>query len=50
MFWSLVLRMEGCFGLPLSDAILFKPKLQKRFNSALVLNEALGNFLEHENR
>ena len=21
MFWSLVLRMEGCFGLPLSDAI-----------------------------
>ena len=22
MFWYLVLRMESCFGLPLSDAIL----------------------------
>ena len=27
-----------------------EPKLPNRFNSALVLNEALGNFLEHENR
>ena len=26
MFWSLVLRIEGCFGLPQSDAILFKFK------------------------
>ena len=23
ILWSLVLRMEGCFGLPLSNAILF---------------------------
>ena len=26
MFWSLVFRMEGYFGQPLSDAILFKFK------------------------
>ena len=27
-----------------------EPKLPKRFNSAVFLSEALGNFLEHENR
>ena len=27
-----------------------EPKLAKRFNSAVFLNEALGNFLQHENR
>ena len=37
MFWKYLNTQNG-------------PKLPKRFNSAVFLNEALGNFLEHGNR